>query len=460
MDIKELFRVMLICCATFGFSLNVNAKISGFSKIHGDSILIPELSKHLNKYKDGTSKLNYALELFKNTDSQSDQNYIAGLLDVFKLYGKSSHPVIEQVSLKLMENDPIYNGRGPKEVERLRGYMLASISEIGINEKIESIVIAELSFGYHPYLAAAAARSAGLINNVKLIPLLNKYLSQSYKDDYVDLDNYELNWPLKHPTSVRREVIKSLAKIGSVNSDLAIKGLNEITDINKKYFLSLDSNLNKEAVLAKNVILSKLNYPKFSLPESSINPHTCCSAESKTASAYWISSDKRKLQINNIQAKDQNGNDFKFSNTIGKPFAMTFFYTRCDNPEKCSSTIENLAKLQKDIKSEGLENKIELYGVTLEPTYDVPVQISVYGKSRGIDFEGNSKFLTMDTKVHDELIHELGVLVNYGKGLVNNHGTQLYLFDKKGRVAKVYDNSVWEDNSIIEDFNVLLKEIQ
>ncbi|MBC7912842.1 MAG: SCO family protein [Pyrinomonadaceae bacterium] len=409
-------------------------------------------------------KLSYSLELFKGTNSKSDQNTIVRLVDIFKLYGKSVHEVIDAISIKLIENDPIYYGRGPKEVERIRGYMLASLSEIGTNEKVKSIVGTELAYGYHPYLVAAAARTAGTIkNNSELIPLLTKYLDDGYKDDFVDLDHYGNNWPLKAPTSVRLEVIKSLGKIGASDTEVALKGLSEITENNQKYFFSLDSSLYKQAKIAINLIKNTnqiADFPQSSLPASSINSHACCSTESASSmtNTIWINSDKRSLQMKDIKAVDQNGNDFKFSNALGKPFALTFFYTRCDNPNKCSATIEHFARLQQSLRKEGLGNKVDLFGITLEPSYDIPIQLSAYGKDRGMDFDDNSKFLTIGNMEHEGLISDLGVLVSYGKGLVNNHGSQLYIFDKKGRVAKIYDNRVWEDQSVIEDFADLLKE--
>ena len=431
---------------------------AGGNEIETDSLINSKLIKSIDNKE---VRLGNALKMFKKVSSKSDGHIIAGLLDTFKLYGKSDSPLIDLISLRLMENDQIYKDRGPKEVERLRGYMLASLSEIGVNEKILSIVSAELSYGYHPYMASAAARTAGAIHNSRLVPLLIKYLDKSYKDDFIDLDNYESTWPLKNPTSVRLEAIKSLGKIGASNSEMALKALNEITHAKKEYFFSLDSNLFKEAIKAANLIKSH-QYITPSLPVISgmDSSHSCCSntEEATKGNAIWINSDKRTLQVKNISAKDQEGNDFSFRETVGKPFAITFFYTRCDNPNKCSSTIEHFAELQRTLKAKGLADQTELYGITLEPSYDVPIQVKAYGKDRGMDFENNSKFLTMNTDVHDKLIHDLGVLVSYGKGLVNNHGSQLYIFDKKGRVAKIYDNVVWEDDSVIEDFNDLLKE--
>ena len=451
---RRLYRVIFIILVLIQSSLfRLQAKSVNYYEFSSDSLA--------NIEKD---KLSYLLELFNKTSGKSDEKIIIELVDKFKLYGKTVHDVIDAISVKLMENDPIYYGRGPKEVERIRGYMLASLSEIGTNGKVKSIVETELAYGYHPYLVAAAARTAGTIKKgSEVIPLLTKYLVDGYKDDFIDLDHYGTNWPLKAPTSVRLEVIKSLGKIGSSNPKVALTGLREVTENNKKYFFSIDSSLYSEAKIAINLIDNTNqfdDFPQVSLTPSSISTHACCSTESGSTmtNAVWINSDKRTLQIKDIKAVDQNGNDFKFSTALGKPFALTFFYTRCDNPNKCSATIEHFARLQQSLRKGGFDNKVDLFGITLEPSYDAPIQLNAYGKDRGMDFDDNTKFLTMGNKGHEGLISDLGVLVSYGKGLVNNHGSQLYIFDKKGRVAKIYNNKVWEDQSVIKDFADLLKE--
>ena len=44
--------------------------------------------------------------------------------------------------------------------------------------------------------------------------------------------------------------------------------------------------------------------------------------------------------------------------------------------------------------------------------------------------------------------NQLQVRVNYGAGTVNNHGIQLFIFDKKGRIAAICDNDAWSASDV------------
>jgi protein SCO1/2 len=432
-----------------------------------DSVQVKILNDKISRLPDNESKLNFAQKAFSNANGTVDGKVVASLVDVFKEYGKSSHDVIDLMILRLKENDPLYQDRGPKEVERLRGYILSSLSQIGIDDKIIPVLNAELSFGYHPYVVAAAARVSGMVDNPQhvslLVPLLTRYLEDTYKDDYVDLDNYGNFWPLKKPTSVRIEVVEALGKIGGANVETAVKALRKISDAEQGSYYYSD----KELILKARMAITKIgstNIFQSAMSGNSNSMHSCCSDSSpkddnhqQTATKFNPKANVGR-QVKNFKATDQNGNAFQLNSALGKPFIFTFFYTRCDNPNKCSSTVQNLSILEQEFKEEGLADKVSLFAITYEPSFDAPSVIKSYGEGRGAEFDGNFKFLTIDNKMHTELIKDLGVLVNYGKGMVNNHGSQLYVFDKKGHLAKIYENTVWKSDELVQDIKVLLKD--
>ena len=43
----------------------------------------------------------------------------------------------------------------------------------------------------------------------------------------------------------------------------------------------------------------------------------------------------------------------------------------------------------------------------------------------------------------DALRSELDLRVSYGAGSVSQHGIQLFVFDKHGKLAATHDNEVW-----------------
>jgi protein SCO1/2 len=57
-----------------------------------------------------------------------------------------------------------------------------------------------------------------------------------------------------------------------------------------------------------------------------------------------------------VELEDQDGARVKFGEFFtGKPSVVAFFYTRCDNPNKCSLTITKLGRLQRRLAELGLD---------------------------------------------------------------------------------------------------------
>ena len=401
--------------------------------------------------------VNTALKSFRQAKGSTKAETIVAYIDKFKKSAVSSAEVINLVALRLRENDPLYQGRGPKEVERLRGYMLASLSKIGINEKVVPVLKAELLYGYHPYMVAAAARGAGKVQGdaqVAFVPLLTKYLDERYKDDYVDLDTYGYFWPLKRPTSARLEAIESLSRIGASAPQVALPALKEIAEAQKGRFFSGDQLLILKAKSAIEKITGGSGLQPTMLGS---NVAVCCTNPLSINRNGFSPGDTREgRHIRNFKAIDQNGRVFELKDVMGKPFIFTFFYTRCDNPNKCSSTVQKIAALKQAILKEGLSDKVTLIAITFDPDFDGPAALRSYGEGRGAVFDEHFKFISINTKLYPALVKDFGVLVSYGKGMVNHHGNQWYIFDKKAQLAKIYENTALKTEDLVMDIRHLL----
>ncbi|WP_256014138.1 SCO family protein [Desertivirga xinjiangensis] len=401
--------------------------------------------------------VNSALKAFKLAQGDTNAETIVACIEKFKSYPNSSSELINLIARRLRENDPLYQGRGPKEVERLRGYMLASLSKIGINERVIPILKAELLYGYHPYMVAAAARGAGKVQGdaqAAFVPLLIKYLDERYKDDYVDLDTYGYSWPLKKLTSARFEAIEALSKIGASAPQLAVPALKEIAEAEKGRFFSSDHLLILKAKSAIEKITSGNGLQPTILGS---NVAVCCTNPLSVNQNGFSAGDSRQgRQIRNFKAIDQNGRVFELKNIVGKPFLFTFFYTRCDNPNKCSSTVQNIAALKQILVKEGLSDQVTLIAITFDPEFDGPAALRSYGEGRGAVFDEHFKFISINSKLYPGLIKDLGVLVNYGKGMVNHHGNQWYIFDRKAQLAKIYENTALKTEDLVVDIRQLL----
>jgi len=414
----------------------------------------------LNSGRGNEAKLASAIKAFKNANGKTDGAAVASMVDVFAASGSGSQEVVNLVALKLREDSPLYQGRGPKEVERLRGYILAALSKIGVNERVFAIVKGELSFGYHPYLVAAAARVAAVFElqeqRAALIPLLTQYLDETYKDDYVGLDTYGNVWPLKNPSSVRLEIIHALSKIGKADVETATRGLRQIAEAKSGTFFSSNHALVLKAKAAIESINGKLTETLLGSNVAVCSPGLTLSGPQNA----FIAEAKRAKPLKNFKAVAQDGEPFELADIAGQPFIITFFYSRCDNPNKCSANVANFAALKQELRKLGLAEKVSMLAITYEPNFDNPSVIKSYGEGRGADFDKNFKFLAVDEKQYASLVKTMGVLVNYGKGMVNNHGSQLYIFSAGGQLARIYENTIWKPNDVVQDVRALLKERQ
>jgi hypothetical protein len=105
----------------------------------------------------------------------------------------------------LREDHSIYQGKSATEVDRMRGFLLASLSKFPPNEELYGYVRAELLFGGHVYNVAAAAVAARVFpeKSEELIKLMSPYLRSTYLDEWVDLSTPYPIYQYVHPTKAR-----------------------------------------------------------------------------------------------------------------------------------------------------------------------------------------------------------------------------------------------------------------
>jgi cytochrome oxidase Cu insertion factor (SCO1/SenC/PrrC family) len=355
------------------------------------------------------------------------------------------------LTLWLRENHPIYTGKSPIEVKQFRGYLMYLLAHGPPNDELYGYVKNELLFAEHVFNVATAAHAAKIFSHhaPELVALLNPLLQNTYQDEWIDITTYELNYPLLHPTKARYEIIKTLPLFGA-DAYPSVKFLHEIIEQEELKTVTRDTlliGLSKQAV-------------------SSILSHTptCCRKEAiaenmPSRKTLFIQAKKRaKIDAPELEMLDQNGRKLKFKDLAGRPFALTFFYTRCTNPLKCASTVERLGKLQKMATSKHIDDKLGIYGMTYDAGFDSPSLLKSYGETAGLSFSDKLRFLAPQGGSEKKLFEQLGLRVNYGYGSVNQHGVQLLLVDKKGRIAFVYDNELWRAEEVFDNLMQLLKE--
>lgn len=367
--------------------------------------------------------------------------------------GSAGEAVPLALTAWLRENHPIYTGKSPIEADQLRGYLMYLLASGPPNEELFGYVKNELLFAGHAFNVAAAAHTARRFpdKGKELMPLLLPFLQGAYQEEWVDITTYELNYPLGHPTKARYEVIKTLPHFGP-EAYPAVKCLRAtLAEEGQRHEALRDAVLIALCQQAIDGILSATPL--------------CCRKEapdegpSAVGNAQFIPVKSRaKINAAGVEWVDQDGRPVKYSDLTGKPFVLTFFYTRCTNMLKCAATVDRLGKLQQLAVSGGIGKKVGIYAMTYDPDFDRPSILRSYGEAYGLSFADKVKFLAAQGNSEKGLSEQLGLRVGYGHGSVNQHGIQLLVMDKKGRIAFVYDNELWSAAAVYGHLRQLMKE--
>ena len=129
---------------------------------------------------------------------------------------------------------------------------------------------------------------------------------------------------------------------------------------------------------------------------------------------------------------------------------VTFFYTRCQNPNKCSLTITKLADLQARMLERGLAG--QLAAISYDPGFDLPPRLAAYGRARGLQFGHSSR---MFRAVRDSRLAEFfGLRVGYTGTIVNQHGLELYLVDAAVQIVRTWARIPWEVPDVLDALEV------
>jgi protein SCO1 len=310
-----------------------------------------------------------------------------------------SGPRAEELLSLLLEQHPLYAGRGTNETVRIRGFILAAFERTGLPDGAVEYALEELESGLDPYLVAAAARALrGARSDPRYVPFLRKaQRNVRYHDVPVTFEAYKPRWPFERATSALEEIRATLAWLGA---DDAGEG-------------------------------------------------DCCGALSPPSRA-------RKAVDPRIGLEDQEGRAVRFGDFFrGKVSVVAFFYTRCDNPEKCSLTVARLARLQEAIGNGPLNGQVRVAGITYDPLYDLPRRMKLFGENRGLRFDEDMRLFRTPHGL-DELraVFELGV--NFAGSLVNRHRIELFVLDASGEVVATFSRMQWDVEAVLAELQSLL----
>lgn len=311
--------------------------------------------------------------------------------------GRTATPADRRALAALLpESHPLHAGRSANETARLRAFMLATFARIGLPDEAIPVVLEELESGNEPVLVAAAARALrGLVERPgDVAPLLTAAAeAMRFADEPVDLDEYRPHRWAAVVTSARAEIAATLAWLAAAQPG--------------------------------RTLTSCCHHPAPGGPEVRLG------------------------DLADLELEDQDGRRSRFDEYLrGAPTVVAFFYTRCDNPKKCSLTISKLVELRRLAHARG-QGDVRIAAFTYDPRYDTPDRLRTFGSRRGFTFTDDARLLRTPEGL-DRLRSALALEVGFGQSTVNRHRVELFVLDGRGGVEAVFTRRLWRADEVCD----------
>lgn len=346
----------------------------------------------------------------------------------------------KKLALLLKEQHPVYKNKSANAVTRMRGYVLYSFFLKGLPDNALIFVYEELESSREAYLVAAAAlalRKSEKKRSEMAAFLLKALHNIKFLDNYFSFDHYYQEWPLNNRTTAVTEILNTMKWLGGY-AKTCLPTL-------KILAVNADNRLSQRAVIAIKETVRVIENDDVPIED-------CCQdLPSLLGLNTDVLSNKRNKvnRFKEILLEDHDGNQVYLHDfTKGRPTLVAFFYTRCDNPLKCSLTITNLAAIQKKLMKEDWGNKVALSAISYDSFYDHPNKIKNYGESRGILFSEQMRMFRAIPNI-DVLRDYFELGVNYTGEVVNRHVIELYLLNGDGRIMKRFQRNQMDNAGII-----------
>jgi protein SCO1/2 len=396
--------------------------------------------------------------LLEDCDRTTDHRVIAGLLDVVRSQGEHTRELAGIVSRFLPHQADIYQGRDKWHVLRLRAYTFLTLSEIGFPDSAMPMLVDALAYVDERMSAVEVGAATRVVSTLgqrgrRFIPYLVSILGERFAEEELSLDRYETEFPRAEATTVQLEVMRSLAAVSTAEDDEALSVLRAIAGSHAHS--TLDPRLVQEAKSALQIIETRSGSGNwFEWIRQWIR--RASGTDNQYATPWLEPTERHRLQNLDIALVDHDGRKHVLSQLIDRPVLLTFFYTRCQNAGKCSTTISSLAVLQQELTLRGMASNVRLLAITFEPEFDTSERLHRYAVDRGMVLGDQAHAVRLDSEDHAAFMEELDTPVGYSSGWVNTHGIEAVLLDAEGRLARKYRILGWDGSVVLDDFQRLL----
>jgi protein SCO1 len=337
----------------------------------------------------------------------------------------------------LREDHPIFDQRGAAAVSRLRGWILLALARGGVSHDALPFVLEELEAGLDPYPVGAAARAlrAYGARSEGFAPFLRQALgNMAGRDEPLSFETYGEYAVESSETSPIREILLTLGWLGPAAKSV-------LADL--------------EALRDQPGILSQRLCPDFERALATIRGRDgkhdgCCELPEGVRAVFsWCREGDAAGSIAQTLFEDQSGARVAFTEFFhGRPTIVVFFYTRCDNPLKCSLTVTKLGRVQELLRERGLGAVIGTAAITYDPGFDSPDRLRSFGERRGVRFDAVHRMLRAVDGM-DALRRHFHLGVNFIGSLVNRHRIEAYVLDAQARVVWSFERLRWTEEELV-----------
>ncbi len=143
--------------------------------------------------------------------------------------------------------------------------------------------------------------------------------------------------------------------------------------------------------------------------------------------------------------QDQTGASFDSRALAGRVWVADFIFTSCS--QICPRLTEEMAKIQRYVINRGLDNRVQLISITVDPERDTVERLAGYAKGF-LAQPSVWKFLTGSSKdIEDAVVKGFKQSVEKEKdpasadGFTIVHGGRMILVDQKGQMRGFYDSA-------------------
>lgn len=133
----------------------------------------------------------------------------------------------------------------------------------------------------------------------------------------------------------------------------------------------------------------------------------------------------------------------------GRPWILTFIFTRCAMPTFCPRMSKNFSELQAAIHAgSGALAEARLLSITIDPQFDTAEVLKHYAAQEGADSKVWS-FATGEPGEIEGLTKSFAVYKETEGGTIN-HGLATALIDRDGKIVKIWRGNEWKIQEIVQ----------